>query len=95
MKNFIKIILFLFLTSLVSSCATTKKGESVHGKGPLIKTSDVVVKGRKDMDEMVKAGPKPYDPDFDIREGKRKTITTETVRNYVSISRIIETLNKM
>jgi|TARA_B100001964_G_scaffold227092_1_gene276664 type IV pilus assembly protein PilQ len=86
MKNFIKIILFLFLTSLVSSCATTKKGESVHGKGPLIKTSDVVVKGRKDMDEMVKAGPKPYDPDFDIREGKRKTITTETVRNYVSIS---------
>ena len=37
------------------------------------------------MDALVKAGPKPYDPDFDIRAEKRKTITTENVRNYVTI----------
>ena len=83
MKKIPKIILLFFIMSLIASCATTKK--SVHGEQPLIKPSDVVVKGREEMDALVKAGPKPYDPDFDIRADKRKTITTENVRNYVTI----------
>ena len=28
----------------------------------------------------------PYDPDFDVTANKRKTLTTENVRNYVTIS---------
>jgi len=85
MKKILKIILLFFIMSLIASCTTTKGKKSVHGQEPLIKVSDVVVKGREEMDKLVKAGPKPYDPDFDIREDKRKTITTENVRNYVTI----------
>ena len=85
MKKISKIILLFFIMGLITSCATTKGKKSVHGEEPLIKPSDVVVKGREEMDALVKAGPKPYDPDFDIRAEKRKTITTENVRNYVTI----------
>ena len=38
------------------------------------------------MKEKVKYGPNPYDTEFDPAANKRKTITTEQVRNYVSIS---------
>ncbi len=85
MKTISKIILLFFIMGLITSCTTTKGKKSVHGEEPLIKPSDVVVKGREEMDALVKAGPKPYDPDFDIRADKRKTITTENVRNYVTI----------
>ena len=85
MKTISKIILLFFIMGLITSCATTQGKKSIHGEGPLIKPSDVVVKGREEMDALVKAGPKPYDPDFDIRADKRKTITTENVRNYVTI----------
>ena len=85
MKTISKIILLFFIMGLITSCATTQGKKSVHGEGPLIKPSDVVVKGREEMDALVKAGPKPYDPDFDMRAEKRKTITTENVRNYVTI----------
>ena len=85
MKTISKIILLFFIMGLITSCATTQGKKSVHGEEPLIKPSDVVVKGREEMDALVKAGPKPYDPDFDIRAEKRKTITTENVRNYVTI----------
>ena len=37
------------------------------------------------MDKKVIDGPKPYDTTFE-REDKRKTITTENVKNYVTIS---------
>ncbi len=79
------IILILFSAILLNSCASNKK-KSVHGDQPLIKPSDIVVEGRKQMDEKVKHGPKPYDTDFDPTANKRKTITTEQVRNYVTIS---------
>ena len=75
------------LIGLVTSCATTrtKDKKSVHGDKPLIEPSDIVVQGREDMDKLVKAGPKPYDPDFDVTANKRKTLTTENIRNYVTI----------
>ena len=87
MNKISKIILLFLLIGLVTSCATTTGDKkSVHGDKPLIDPSDVVVQGREDMDRMVKAGPKPYDPDFDVTANKRKTLTTENIRNYVTIS---------
>ena len=88
MNKISKIILLFLLIGLVTSCATTgtQDKKSVHGDKPLIEPSDVVVQGREDMDKLVKAGPKPYDPDFDVTANKRKTLTTENIRNYVTIS---------
>ena len=90
MKLFLNIISIIFLTFFLTSCTTTqsakqKKSKSVHGGDTIINPSDVVVKGKKDMDEKIKMGPKPYDTEFDPTANKRKTITTEQVRNYVSV----------
>ena len=92
-QNILKIILFLCLGLFISSCATTQKTsktsktskKSIHGKEKLIDPSEVIVQGREEMDEMVRIGPKPYDAEFEVREDTRKTITTEEVRNYVTI----------
>ena len=86
MKKYFKILLSIFLIGLLQSCAAPgKKPKSVHGEKPLIDTAEIIVQGREDMDKMVKAGPKPYDPDFDVTANKRKTLTTENIRNYVTI----------
>ena len=86
MKKYCKILLSLFIIVLLQSCATPgKKPKSVHGDKPLIDTAEIIVQGREDMDKKVIDGPKPYDTTFE-REDKRKTITTENVKNYVTIS---------
>jgi type IV pilus assembly protein PilQ len=88
MKNYLKILLSLSLVVLLQSCTSTgalKKPKSVHGDKPLIDTAEIIVKGREDMDKKVIDGPKPYDTSIE-REDKRKTITTENVKNYVTIS---------
>jgi len=90
MKLFLNIISIIFLTFFLAGCTTTqnskqKKSVSVHGDRPIIKPSDVIVQGRKDMAEKIKIGPKPYDSGFDPTLNKRKTITTEQVRNYVTV----------
>ena len=89
MKNVnFKIIILLLLSFALANCTTTgkfKKPKSVHGDQPLINTQEVVEQGRKEMERITEAGPKPYDTEVEIREDKRKTITTEEVRNYVSI----------
>ena len=56
MKLFLNIISIIFLTFFLASCTTTqsakqKKSKSVHGGDTIINPSDVVVKGKKDMDE--------------------------------------------
>ena len=56
-----------------------------HGTDKLIDPSEVIVSGRTEMDELEKIGPKPYDTDIDVRPDSRKTITTEQVRNYITI----------
>ena len=87
MKKTLRFILILSLLALLQSCATTtKKIGSVHGDKPLIDTKKIIVDGQKEMDQKVVDGPKPYDTEFTTRPDKRKTITTETVKNYVSIS---------
>ncbi len=88
MKKYLKIFLSLFLVVLLQSCSTTgtvKKPKSVHGDKPLIDTTVIIKKGQKDMDKKVSDGPKPLDTSI-VREDKRKTITTENVKNYVTIS---------
>ena len=87
MIKYFKIIILLSFVFFLQSCATmTKKAESVHGEKPLIDTKKIIQDGQKDMDKKVKEGPKPYDTEFTTRPDKRKVITTETVKNYVSIS---------
>ena len=87
MNKYFKIILSFLFIVLLQSCATTsKKPQSVHGDKPLIDTAKIIVEGRKDMDKKVREGPKPYDSEIVIRGEKRKTIITEKVKNYVTIS---------
>ena len=88
MKKYLRILLTLSLVILLQSCSTTgtvKKPKSVHGDKPLIDTTAIIKKGQKDMDKKVSDGPKPLDTSI-VREDKRKTITTENVKNYVTIS---------
>ena len=86
MKKYLKILLSLFIIVLLQSCAAPgKKPKSVHGDKPLIDTAEIIVKGREEMDKKVLDGPKPYDTTVE-REDKRKTITTENIKNYVTIS---------
>ena len=82
MKKYFKILLSLLFIVLLQSCATTKKPVSVHGDKPLIDTAKIIVDGRAGMDKKIIDGPKPYDTSIP-REDKRKTITTENVKNYV------------
>ena len=89
----VKIISFIIILALTSNCASTKK-KSVHGEKPLIDPSEIVVEGTKEMQEKVKYGPKPYETEFDPTANKRKTITTEQVRNYVTISNEYENLKQ-
>ena len=89
----VKIISFFIILALTSNCASTKK-KSVHGEEPLIDPSEIVVEGTKEMQEKVKYGPKPYETEFDPTANKRKTITTEQVRNYVTISNEYDNLKQ-
>ena len=89
----VKIISLLIILASTSNCASTKK-KSVHGDEPLIDPSKVIVDGTKEMQEKVKYGPKPYETEFDPTANKRKTITTEQVRNYVTISNEYENLKQ-
>ena len=95
MKKYLKIILSLSFIVLLQSCATLdKKPQSVHGDKPLIDTAKIIVEGRADMDKKVIDGPKPYDTSIP-RVDKRKTITTENVKNYVTISDEYTNLKQM
>ena len=86
MNKYFKILIALSFIVLLQSCATPgQKPKSVHGDKPLIDTAKIIVDGRADMDKKVIDGPKPYDTSIP-REDKRKTITTENVKNYVYIS---------
>ena len=86
MKKYFNFIFIISFIVLLQSCSTTgKKVKSVHGDKPLIDTAEIIVKGREEMDKKIIDGPKPYDTEV-VREDKRKTITTENVKNYVTIS---------
>ena len=92
-QAYFKIILLLFCYLLATNCSSTQN-KSVHGNKPLIDPSKVVVEGSKEMQKKVEYGPKPFETEFDPTANKRKTITTEQVRNYVSISDEYENLKQ-
>ena len=95
MNRYFKIFITLSFIVLLQSCATSgKKPKSVHGDKPLIDTAKIIVEGRADMDKKIIDGPKPYDTNIP-REDKRKTITTENVKNYVYISDEFTNLKQM
>ena len=95
MNKYFKILIALSFIVLLQSCASTgKKPKSVHGDKPLIDTAKIIVDGRADMDKKIIDGPKPYDTQIP-REDKRKTITTENVKNYVNISDEYTNLKQM
>ena len=94
MKKYFKILLSLLFIILLQSCATTKKPVAVHGDKPLIDTAKIIVDGRAGMDKKIIDGPKPYDTSIP-RADKRKTITTENVKNYVNISDEYTNLKQM
>ena len=91
--NFFYIVLLLLFSLLVTNCSSTNQ-KSVHGDKPLIDPAQIVVDGTKEMQNKVIFGPKPYETEFDPTANKRKTITTEQVRNYVSISNEYEMLKQ-
>ena len=87
MNKYFKIILSFLFIVLLQSCATTsKKPQSVHGDKPLIDTAKIIVEGREDMDKKVREGPKPYGDGIEKITEKRKTLSTEKVKSYVTIS---------
>ena len=87
MNKYFKLLVLLFSIILLQSCASiTQEPKKVHGDLPLIDSKKIIKEGQKDMDKKVSEGPKPYDTEFTTRPDKRKVITTETVKNYVTIS---------
>ena len=84
MKLVIKIFSLFFLILFFAGCETTKPTVNVHGEKPLIDTSKVISDGKKQIEKKVKDGPKPIENSNNTKT-KRKTITTQNVKNYVSI----------
>ncbi len=84
MKSEIKILSLFLITLLFSGCETTKPKVNVHGEKPLIDTTKIINDGKKQIEKKVKDGPKPIENPNNVKT-KRKTITTQNVKNYVSI----------
>ena len=98
MKSSFNILLIFVSILLLTSCAAKKlEPVSRHSKDkdPIVKPSDIIVEGQKSIEEKVKYGPKPYDTEFDPKANKRKTITTEQVRNYVTVPSEYEDLKQI
>ena len=96
MEKLIKISLIIFVSMALSGCQTMELGKKIDfGKkdnkekeekevNALIDTNQIVSDGQKSLEKKVKEGPKPKVFDKS-KEVKRKTLTTENVKNYVSI----------
>jgi len=84
MNSIAKIFSLFIVVLFFAGCKTTKPTVNVHGEKPLIDTSKVVSEGKKQIDKKVKDGPKPIENTNNTKT-KRKTITTQNVKNYVSI----------
>ncbi len=96
MKNIFKILLPLIVIVLLQSCSSmSKKKIDTKNADELIDTSKVIVEGKKDMDKKVIDGPKPYESTVIIEQEKRRTITEEKVKGYVSISEDFTNLKQL
>ena len=98
MIKLIRTILIFFLAATLAGCKTldTFKNEDVRDgikEKTLIDTSKVVTEGEESIERKVKDGPKPVILKKS-KELKRKTLTTENVKNYVSIPDSFENLKQ-
>ena len=84
MKTLLNIFPVIISILFLYGCQTTKPVVNVHGEKPLIDTSKVISDGKKQIEKKVKDGPKPTKSNSK-NITKRKTITTQNVKNYVSI----------
>src|SRR6056300_82437 len=75
----LKILTIIGLCFFLASCATPQK--RTIGKID----NDIRAYGKKDMQKTIDMGPKPNETFIDQLEKKRKIITSEQVRNYVTI----------
>ena len=87
MKRLTKFLLVFFLAAFLSGCKTLdtfkqEKDRDGIKETTLIDTSKVVEEGEKSIERKVKEGPKPIILKKS-KEIKRKTLTTENVKNYV------------
>tara|TARA_B100001057_G_scaffold425889_1_gene449625 strand:- start:1530 stop:3110 length:1581 start_codon:yes stop_codon:yes gene_type:complete len=89
MDKIIKILLTILLAVSLSSCATMetfkdeKDRDGIKEK-TLIDREKIVTEGEESIEKNVKSGPQPKVLKKS-KEAKRKTLTTENVKNYVSI----------
>ena len=82
MKKLIKLFPILFLIILYS-CQNANKITTLPKRDkPLIDTKAVIKEGLKDMNKKIEDGPKPKK--IEITKEKRKTITTQKYKNYVT-----------
>lgn len=83
-----KIFIFICFCLLVTACATPQK----RSIGKI--DDDIRAYGKEDMERTVDMGPKPNESLNDQLETKRKIITSEQVRNYVTIPDSFENLKQ-
>ena len=89
MDKVLKIITVIFISVILTGCKTLdtfkdEKNRKGLGGEVLIDTSKIVTEGQKSLEKKVKEGPKPKVLKKS-KEVKRKTLTRENVKNYVSI----------
>ena len=75
----LKICTIIGLCFFLAACATPQK----RSIGKI--DNDIRAYGKKDMQKTIDMGPKPNETFNDQLEKKRKIITSEQVRNYVTI----------
>ena len=82
MKKIIKLFPVIFLVFLYSCNNPNLITKLPERDKPLIDTKKVIEEGLKDMNKKVEEGPKPKK--IEIKKEKRKTITTQKYKNYVT-----------
>ena len=85
MKKYFNFIVITLILPLLVSCQTAKKKEVIY-KPPedIIKTSEIIAQGKKDIEKKIIEGPNPILAPKPL-ESKRKTLTTTEGNSYVSI----------
>ena len=82
MKKIIKLFPVIFLVLLYSCKNPDSLTKLPERDKPLIDTKKVIEEGLKDMKKKVEVGPKPKN--IEITKTKRKTISTQKYKNYVT-----------
>ena len=82
MKKIIKLFPVIFMVFLYSCNNPNLITKLPERDKPLIDTKKVIEEGLKDMKKKAEDGPKPKK--IEVKKEKRKTITTQKYKNYVT-----------